>query len=64
MENDFISQDDSLKIDFMFDQNVYIKSSLLSRILSKLGNSSSYTLPQACMRILIQYALNIHIKYT
>jgi hypothetical protein len=29
-----------LKIDYMVDQNVYIKSSLLSRILAKLGHSS------------------------
>lgn len=48
MENDFTLRDDSLKIDFMFDQNVYIRSSLLSRILSKLGHSSSYSLSQPC----------------
>ncbi|XP_070490077.1 protein furry isoform X3 [Chironomus tepperi] len=48
MENDFTLRDDSLKIDFMFDQNVYIRSSLLSRILSKLGHSSSYSLSQSC----------------
>lgn len=40
MENDFVSNDD-LKIDYMVDQNVYIRnSSLLSRIFSKLGHSS------------------------
>ena len=54
MENDFLSQDDSLKIDLMFDQNVYIRSSLLSKILSKLGHSS-YSLSQACMTIIISF---------
>lgn len=40
MEDDFVSHNDDLKIDYMVDQNVYIRSSLLSRILAKLGHSS------------------------
>jgi hypothetical protein len=39
MEDDFASYD-GLKIDFMVDQNVYIRGSLISRILSKLGHST------------------------
>jgi hypothetical protein len=47
MEDDFIiSYNDDLKIDYMVDQNVYIKSSLLSRIFAKLGHSSSLSLLQ------------------
>lgn len=43
MENDYNSREKNLKIEFMVDQNsVYIRnSSLLSRILAKLGHSTS-----------------------